>query len=77
VPEFKPGLYQHYRGGFYRALFLATHHETNHAYVVYVPLEYPKTGVRVRELGDWFGKLPAEVREGGWSQSRRFEWVGP
>jgi hypothetical protein len=79
MSEFKPGLYRHYKGMLYRALFLASHHETNHAYVVYVPLDYPNTGVRVREIGDWNATIlvpnPAE-QPPAFLQKPRFEWIG-
>lgn len=35
IEEFKPGLYKHYRGHFYIALFLVRHHETGEFLVVY------------------------------------------
>jgi len=57
MPEFKAGLYKHYKGGLYRALFLATHHETEKQFVVYVALAYPESGVRVRELEDWNAEI--------------------
>ena len=34
----KPGKYQHYKGGEYEVLFLATHSETEEMMVVYRPL---------------------------------------
>lgn len=34
--EFKPGLYDHYKGGKYVALMLVQHHDTREHYVVYV-----------------------------------------
>lgn len=38
--EFKPGVYEHFKGGLYRALVLAQHHhETNRKFVVYVSLQ--------------------------------------
>lgn len=76
MPEnFKPGLYKHYKGKLYRALFLAEHHETEKRFVVYVPLEYPKSGVRIRELEDWFA--PVGIVPTGKLPARRFEWIGP
>lgn len=81
MPEFKPGLYRHYKGGFYRALFLASHHETEQQFVVYVPLEYPASGVRVRELKNWFETMlipnPIEGTSPAFFQKLRFEQVGP
>lgn len=46
---FQPGLYEHHRGGLYRGLFIATHHETNQPFVIYVPYEHPESGMRLRE----------------------------
>jgi hypothetical protein len=37
--DLQPGIYQHYKGGEYRVLFLAADHETQELLVVYVPLE--------------------------------------
>jgi hypothetical protein len=45
---FKPGLYRHYKGGLYSALFLVTHHETREPMVVYVSHTYG--GLNVRPL---------------------------
>ncbi len=36
--EIIPGVYQHYKGGMYRVLFLARDQETNGFQVIYVPL---------------------------------------
>ena len=36
--EFRPGLFQHYKGQFYHALMLVCHHETRVKHVIYVPL---------------------------------------
>ncbi len=45
--DFKPGLYEHYKGGQYFALHLVRHHETDELFVVYV---CPKHGtISIRE----------------------------
>jgi hypothetical protein len=36
--NFKPGLYQHYKGGTYMATMLVEHHETHVLYVVYTSM---------------------------------------
>ncbi len=46
---FKAGLYEHYKGGKYRALALVAHHDTEELFVVYVPYDHPESGVRIRE----------------------------
>ncbi len=38
VSEFKPGIYEHYKGDRYQALFLAEHHETRQPFVTYLSL---------------------------------------
>lgn len=43
---FRPGLYEHYRGGRYVALFLAEHHDTREKYVVYVSCQHETVNVR-------------------------------
>ena len=54
------GLYKHHKGGFYMALFVTTHHETNEPFVAYVPYGHPESGVRVRELSSWIEKVKWE-----------------
>jgi len=61
IAVFKPGLYQHYKGGLYSALFLLTHHHTRKPMVVYTSLAYG--GVNARPLVGWPGD------EDGW-----FDW---
>ena len=51
--DFKPGLYKHYRGGFYTALFLVAHHETREPMVIYTSHTYG--GVNARPLHGWSG----------------------
>ena len=43
---FRPGIYQHYKGDRYRALFLAAHHETREPWVVYLSLTSGSVNVR-------------------------------
>lgn len=43
---FKPGLYQHYKGGVYVALMLVEHHETRAKMVVYVSTAHGTVNVR-------------------------------
>lgn len=49
--EFRPGVYRHYKGGLYTALFLVTHHETREPMVVYVSHE--KGHMNCRPLNGW------------------------
>ncbi len=44
--SFKPGLYQHYRGGDYIALQLVRHHETEELFVVYVSCSHNTVSIR-------------------------------
>ena len=44
-----PGLYQHYKGGQYQVIGVATHSETEQSLVVYRPL-YGERGLWVRPL---------------------------
>lgn len=74
MPDFRPGLYRHYKGGLYSALFLVTHHETREPMVVYTSHTYG--GLNVRPLTGWQGDWD------GWSDwlpehhQHRFEFVG-
>lgn len=43
------GMYQHFKGNFYRVLHLATHSETEETMVVYQP-QYGDKGIWVRPL---------------------------
>jgi hypothetical protein len=43
---FRPGLYEHYKGGQYIALNLVRHHETNELFVVYVSLSHGTVSIR-------------------------------
>jgi hypothetical protein len=71
---FEPGLYRHYKGGFYTAICLVTHHEGRHPMVLYVSHTYG--GMNVRPLygvdGDRDGFFDA-VAIG----TLRFTFVGP
>lgn len=42
----EPGVYRHYRGGLYRVLFTALHHESRRAMVVYVSMTHGSINVR-------------------------------
>lgn len=47
APKLKPGKYQHYKGAFYKVLYVATHSETEEHLVVYQQL-YGDYGIWVR-----------------------------
>lgn len=83
VETFRPGIYRHYKGGLYRALFLARDHETQWPVVVYVPLqvanafcEFPSPP-QIRNLVDgpeaWLSWGRVDVTP----SVARFEWVSP
>lgn len=44
--ELRPGIYQHYKGGYYIALHLTQHHDTGEKYVVYVSVDSKRLWVR-------------------------------
>lgn len=46
IREFRPGKYNHYKGGQYTALFLAWDHDTREVQVVYASLKYGSINVR-------------------------------
>jgi hypothetical protein len=84
VANFKPGLWRHYKGGLYTALFLATHHDARRPMVVYISHTYG--GPNVRPLLGWEGDqdgwldiltIPNEGAAGGESKVYRFAFVGP
>jgi hypothetical protein len=55
VTAIKPGLYEHYRGGRYTVIGMATHHETRQPMVLYVSHTYG--GLNVRPLYAMAGDL--------------------
>lgn len=89
TPEsFRPGLYVHYKGSYYRALFLGCHHETRELLVAYVSYEHPGSEVQFREWAtagkdSWTDRVEIEIEVDGDAVLRRtifvrrFEWLGP
>lgn len=90
--EFKPGVYQHYRGGLYTAVMLVTHHQTRLPMVVY--FSHEKHSLNCRPLVGWRdtgdrGSLRAEepaIDPDGWNDTvtdlehqrvPRFRYLGP
>lgn len=72
LKEFKPGLYEHYKGGKYRALHLVKHHETEELYVVYVSLTYGSIYLREWQMptaDSWTDIMP--------DGTPRFRFIGP
>jgi len=68
--EWKPGVYQHFKGNRYELLYVAKHSETLEPMVVYRAL-YGEGGVWVRPAAMWF----EHVEKDGYS-GPRFAWVG-
>lgn len=63
------GIYQHFKGNFYRVLHLATHSETEEIMVVYQP-QYGEQGIWVRPLS-----MFDETIERDGKQLKRFRFV--
>jgi hypothetical protein len=70
---FKPGLYEHYKGGLYIALHLARHHDGQGYYVVYVCCKHGT--ISVREW-DTPGKKTAGLMKSWLMASRPFQFNG-
>jgi hypothetical protein len=69
-PEFKPGVYRHYKGGLYHALFLARQNETitpNISVVVYISMT----------TGDIYTRPYSDPRFDSWTDQVRLDhgWV--
>lgn len=89
--DFKPGLYRHYKGSDYRALFIVYHHDTEEAFVVYISYAHPAK-IRLREYAtegkdSWTDFVQPEWNEMVWANPvssssdghvyKRFEYIGP
>ena len=70
TPEFKAGRYRHFKGGEYRALFVAKNSETLEDEVVYQAL-YGEGGYWVRPLSMW-----NETVERDGKTFKRFTYIG-
>lgn len=70
APDFRPGRYRHFKGGEYRALFVAKNSETLEPEVVYQAL-YGEGGYWVRPLAMW-----NETVERDGAVFKRFEYIG-
>ena len=67
--DFKPGIYRHFKGGLYEALFLAKNSENpKEEFVVYKSLE--NGGIWIRPAKMFFEEVKREEYEGP-----RFAWV--
>jgi len=76
LQEFKPGVYEHYKGGRYIAMNLVTHHETKEKFVVYVSLTHGT--LRLREWNtpgkdSWCDVVNVPHQQG----VLRFKYIGP
>jgi hypothetical protein len=73
----RPGIYRHYKGGHYIALFLArdsNNHANREDVVVYMSLTSPYAGaINVRHLSEFCEQV--QLPDGGWMP--RFEYLGP
>jgi hypothetical protein len=70
--KFKPGIYKHFKGNLYLALFLARHSETEEDLVIYIDLYENKTSqIWARPL-DMFMDYK-ELEDG--SKVKRFEFI--
>jgi len=70
MEDFRPGIYRHFKGNLYEALFLATHSETREPMVVYRAL-YGEHALFVRPLPMW-----AETIDRDGYHGPRFTFVG-
>ena len=81
APNFKLGVYEHYKGGRYTALMVVRHHDTGKPMVVYASHE--KGTLNVRPLWGWW--QPALRDAYGWLDKidttaytgPRFKYIGP
>jgi hypothetical protein len=76
---FLPGLYEHYKGGVYRALHLVEHHETGELFVVYVSMKHGSLHLREwASVGkdSWTDQV-VSVQTKPASMVQRFRYVGP
>lgn len=65
LKQFKPGVYKHFKGGEYLALFTVKHSETLEDYVVYISLyENKRSQTWIRPLKDFNGykKLENDIK---------------
>lgn len=71
----KPGIWRHYKGGFYEVLFCATHTETSDTMVVYRAL-YGKRKCFVRPVSMWEDAIPPQAEAPFETDGvRRFKWI--
>ena len=68
--EFKEGIYRHFKGNLYKALFLANDSETTEKMVVYQAL-YGEKEIWVRPASMWNETI---LRDG--KTFKRFEYIG-
>ncbi len=90
APDFKLGVYEHYKGSRYTALMIVRHHDTGKPMVVYASHE--KGTLNVRPLWGWHGSVAGELHDpDGWLddvtgptyepphgyRGPRFKYIGP
>jgi hypothetical protein len=62
VHAFRPGIYRHYKGGFYRAIGLVAHHDTREPWVLYVSLKQGSMNIRPLVGADGWTDVIAPAR---------------
>lgn len=81
--KFKPGLWRHYKGGMYVALYLVHHHETRSLMVVYVSMTLGSINVRewaTPGADSWTDVVRVPTTSGGgltYDEVPRFAYVKP
>lgn len=78
--EFKPGAYEHYKGGKYFALALGRHHESGALMVAYVSCSH--VGMSFREWAtpgkdSWTDQVPHPRAIVHGEKTSRFRYLGP
>jgi hypothetical protein len=76
ISEFRPGLYRHYKGGYYTAICLVRHHEKRYMMVLYVSHTYG--GLNARPLVGYPGDYDGwnDIVEVNGVEYQRFAFIG-
>lgn len=81
-PEFKPGIWKHYKGDLYHALCLVKHHDSREDYVLYFSLKYGSANIRPlhgseKDPDGFLDILPEQATQEEPEGHCRFTYVGP